>query len=80
VSIELKEPETKQIRSFAYFDHGAAFSFLGENQSVTAEDFISSVGVGIDLKPIDAFYGKFVVGVPLDFTDIKLHLSIQATY
>lgn len=80
VSIELKEPETKQIRSFAYFDHGAAFSFLGENQSVTAEDFISSVGVGIDLKPIDAFYDKFVVGVPLDFTDIKLHLSIQATY
>jgi hemolysin activation/secretion protein len=54
-----------QSRFIAFFDHGGAFPFKGNNQSIDSDDFLTSVGIGLDLKLFNKVSAKFMVGVPL---------------
>jgi hemolysin activation/secretion protein len=51
---------------FVFLDHGAAFPFRGDGASSTkAEDYLTSVGVGLDFDVIDSLLFKLSVGFPL---------------
>jgi hemolysin activation/secretion protein len=51
---------------FAFFDHGAAFPFRGnEGADSKSEDFLASIGVGLDFDVLESLSFKLSVGVPL---------------
>ncbi len=50
---------------FAFFDNGAAFPFRGNGEPQTkSEDFITSVGLGLDFDVLESVSFKLSVGVP----------------
>jgi len=51
---------------FAFIDNGAAFPFRGDDQPDTrSEDFITSVGLGLDFDVFESVSFKLSVGVPM---------------
>lgn len=51
---------------FAFIDHGAAFPFRGDSEpDHTSEDFLTSVGVGLDFDVFESLSFKLSVGAPL---------------
>lgn len=51
---------------FTFLDHGAAFPYRGDGESESkSEDFLTSVGVGLDFDLFDRVSVKLSAGVPL---------------
>jgi hemolysin activation/secretion protein len=51
---------------FVFLDYGAAYPFRGDNEpSKKADDYLTSVGVGLDFDVIDSLLFKLSVGFPL---------------
>lgn len=74
----------EQSRGFAFFDHGAAFPFKGNGLGVTRDDYLTSIGAGINLDLGGGVSGRVQVGTPLfsrgDGKDGSTwHLYFQAT-
>ncbi|MCW8889463.1 MAG: BamA/TamA family outer membrane protein, partial [Sedimenticola sp.] len=77
-----ENPFTDKWRAFAFFDHGGAFPFKGNNAGVNDDDFLSSIGFGLGVNFDKTLRGRVVVGVPLSsrddkHDDVRIHFYLQ---
>ncbi len=71
--LPLPEPEVlgfsprKALQGFVFADHGGAFPYKGNNESINKNDFLTgvNVGVGLNLNFTKYLSGKVSMGVPL---------------
>jgi hemolysin activation/secretion protein len=68
LSIEYDYPirALPKLKGILFIDHGGAFPFKGNNNSVSSADYLTSVGFGANFVYSKRFSGKVVVGVPLN--------------
>lgn len=78
-------PAYKQTRLLLFLDHGGAFPFKGNNQSINSDDFLTSIGAGLDIRAFGKTSAFLTVGIPLDNRldgqdDIQAHFSLQTSF
>jgi len=75
-------PLNKSVRGLAFFDHGGAFPYKGNNESSNSEDYLTSVGAGLAFNVNNRISGRLYLGVPLatrevDQSDVSMHFYLQ---
>jgi hemolysin activation/secretion protein len=60
---------TDKARGFYFFDHGGTFPYKGNDENISADDFLTSIGLGVNFTYSKYFSGKIVLGVPLNPPD-----------
>lgn len=75
-------PFTQRWRGVLFFDHGAAFPFKGNNESINSDDFITSAGGGVSINLGKKLQGRVLLGFPLGERDDgeddpRLHFYLQ---
>ena len=81
LSAEWSKPLYEKITGFIFVDHGGAFPFKGDNESIDSNDFLTSVGVGVTLKFSPDNVAKLALGLPLQHQDKnspRLHFTWQS--
>ena len=62
-------PFGQKMRGVLFLDHGGAFPFKGNDESTDNNDFLTSVGFGVNINLSRKLTGKVVVGIPLSHRD-----------
>jgi hemolysin activation/secretion protein len=52
-----------------FIDHGGAFPFKGAGGDITAQDYLTSAGFGIDLSPVQGVTAELAWSFPIGFRD-----------
>lgn len=82
LSTEWSKPLTQKTTGLIFIDHGGAFPYKGNNQSIDSNDFLTSFGVGVTLKFSQENMAKLALGLPLQHRDNKnsprLHFTWQS--
>ncbi len=78
------DPFAAQARALMFFDHGAAFPFKGNNEDTDRDDYLTSVGLGLQINLGPKLRGRIVVAQPLfqreDNEDgTTLHFYLEST-
>lgn len=73
----------EMVRGVAFVDHGGAFPYKGNGESIDHKDFLTSVGGGVIFQLSQYLSGRLYVGVPLGEReegqdDAKVHFFIQS--
>lgn len=74
------------VKGVAFIDHGAAFPYRPDGNSVQSNDFITGVGFGITFKFSKYFTGRLNLGIPLrnvgesDYKDVRFHFYLQSNF
>jgi hemolysin activation/secretion protein len=63
--LALENAAGKGFRTFTFADHGAAYAFKGNNARNNRDDYLTSVGFGLDMAFSNGFGGRFTVGIPV---------------
>jgi hemolysin activation/secretion protein len=76
-------PFEQRWRGILFVDHGGAFPFKGNDESIDDDDFLTSVGGGINLDLGPQLQARLVVGFPLSSRDDgeddpRLHFYLQS--
>nr|MBF0223752.1 ShlB/FhaC/HecB family hemolysin secretion/activation protein [Desulfobulbaceae bacterium] len=72
-----------QISGFGFVDHGGAFPFKAGGASINHDDFLTSVGCGLDFSFSKWLSGRLHFAVPLgerepDQADVRVHFYLQS--
>ena len=81
LSAEWSKPLSEKTTGLIFIDHGGAFLFKGNNQSIDSNDFLTSFGVGVTLKVSPENVVKLALGLPLQHQDKnspRLHFTWQS--
>lgn len=77
--------ENSRSRAFVFLDHGAAYAFKGNNEGRDRNDYLTSIGAGLNFSLTKSISGRLSVGFPLKSrTDVdgrdspRLHFFIQS--
>lgn len=75
-------PFTQRYRGILFIDHGGAFPFKGNDEGIEDDDFLTSVGGGLNINLDRNTQGRLVLGFPLQSRDDDedhptLHFYIQ---
>lgn len=54
-----------QWRGFVFLDHGGVFPFKGDDEGVDKDDFLTSVGLGLNIDLGKKFQSRLALGIPL---------------
>lgn len=81
VSAELSYPISQQVKGVFFLDHGAAFPYKGNDEPIEGSDYITSFGLGANVRFTDSISGNFIVGMPARAEDgsINVHFLIQTS-
>ena len=80
-SFEHTFPVSEAMRAFIFFDHGAAFPYKGNDEPITKDDFLTSTGVGLNIRFGDHLYGRFQAGIPLGpGHNMEVHMAVQLSF
>lgn len=66
---------SQQVKGFAFIDHGGAFPYKGNNQGSSSEDYLTSIGCGLNLYNLNNLSGKLVLGMPIDSSKSGLQIN-----
>lgn len=66
-----------QMKGFGFIDHGGAFPFKGNDQGSSSDDYLTSIGFGLNLYNSKYLSGKLVVGIPIDSPKERHGLQIE---
>ncbi|MFW6287862.1 MAG: ShlB/FhaC/HecB family hemolysin secretion/activation protein [bacterium] len=81
ISMELNKKYNDKVDYFMFWDHGGAFPYKGNNETITAEDYLTSVGQGFSVEFTEDLSGKFIIGFPLEKgKEPRLHFTIQRNW
>jgi len=58
-----------RARYFWFLDHGAAFPYKGNGEGTDSNDFLTSIGIGLDFSIYDVASGHISAGQPLNRRD-----------
>ncbi len=80
-------PLSNMVKGVIFVDHGGAFPFKGEDESIDSEDFLTSTGFGFLFDFSKHVSGRLVFGFPLHnkeddpegTADIRVHYQLQIT-
>lgn len=81
LSAEWGKPLSEKTTGLVFIDHGGAFPYKGNNQSIDSDDFLTSCGVGVTLKVSPENVVKLALGFPLQHKDKnspRLHFTWQS--
>lgn len=84
VSLEYSFPfhSSDKWRGFYFIDHGGSFPYKGNDENVTEEDYLTSVGFGVNFTCSKYFSGKLIAGYvldsPKDEGDFKIEFYLQS--
>lgn len=72
-----------KIKGFLFLDHGGAFPYKGDNQSIDSNDFLTGAGFGLIFNFSKYLSGKMICGIPLskpngEVEDAELHFYFQS--
>lgn len=72
-----------KVSGFAFLDHGGAFPFKADGASINHDDYLTSVGCGLDFFFSKWFSGRLHFAVPLgdrepDQADVRVHFYLQS--
>lgn len=75
-------PFTQRLRGILFIDHGGAFPFKGNDEGINKDDFLTSVGGGVNINFDRRTQGRLVVGFPVQSRDDgedtpTLHFYVQ---
>lgn len=82
VGVEYDFPwrESKKVKGLVFLDHGSTYNSY--NNGSQSHDFLTSTGVGIVFNSSPDFFGKIVVGIPLNSSKehdkTRIHLFLQS--
>lgn len=81
VSAELSYSISQQVKGVFFLDHGAAFPYKGNDEPIEGSDYITSFGLGANVRFTDSISGNFIVGMPARAEDgsINVHFLIQTS-
>lgn len=82
LNAEWSKPLSKKSTGFIFIDHGGAFSYKGNNESIHSTDFLTSVGVGVTMNFSAENALKLALGLPMQHQDKnspRLHFIWQST-
>lgn len=65
LSAEWSKPLSEKTTGLIFIDHGGAFPYKGNNQSIDSDDFLTSCGMGITHKFLSEHVVKLALGLPL---------------
>jgi len=76
-------PLRDKIKGFIFLDHGGAFPYKGDDQSIDSDDFLTGAGFGLIFNFSKYLSGKMICGIPLskpngDVEDAELHFYFQS--
>jgi len=78
LNAELGRTDSDKCNPFIFFDHGGIYPYKGNEESFNRDDYLTSVGLGLNINFTSDITGKFVLGLPLNLDeDPRVHLSIQ---
>ena len=84
LSAEMSFPfhNSEKAQGFVFLDHGGAFPYKGNNQGPDSNDFLTSVGLGANIKFSKVTSGKIVFGLPLSSPKeydqkLRVHFFLQ---
>ena len=81
ISMEYKTTVSDRLIGMLFFDHGAAFPYKGNEEPITYEDFLTSIGASATIRFTDNVSGQLVLGLPLTGTrSIRVHFSTQSVF
>lgn len=78
-------PFAAKLRALAFIDHGAAFPFKGNNEGIDRDDFLTSVGIGMQINLGPRLKGRILLATPIyqrlddDFDGPRLHFYLEST-
>ncbi len=77
-------PFTERMRALLFFDHGGAFPYKGNNEGTDRDDFLTSVGFGVQLNLGEKLQGRLLIAQPLfkrddNEDDVRVHFYLQST-
>lgn len=79
-----KHRVTSTLSTFAFVDHGGVFPFKGANVGVEPDDFLFSVGQGLNYSHGPHLQGRLTMSLPLrkndldlDYKSVRLNLFVQ---
>lgn len=71
----------KAVKGALFVDHGGAFPFKGDGESIDSDDFLTSAGLGLVFDFGDYFSARIYLGFPLhdptNDQDERIHFSLQ---
>ena len=82
VNAEWSKALSKKTTGLIFIDHGGAFPYKGNNESIDSNDFLTSFGVGVTLKFSQENVVKLALGLPMQHQDKnspRLHFIWQST-
>ncbi|MCC5794615.1 MAG: ShlB/FhaC/HecB family hemolysin secretion/activation protein [Chromatiales bacterium] len=80
------ESGRSDLRALLFVDHGAAFPFRPPGSGArSSDDYLTSIGVGLNLSWRSRVTGRAALGVPLDDpfdnqSSVRLHVYLQAAF
>ena len=85
VTAELNFPLIQHLKGIVFLDHGGAFPYKGNNESIDDKDFLTSAGFGCNIDFPKFLSGKLSFGFPIGGRDEKLDLMrinflVQASF
>jgi hemolysin activation/secretion protein len=81
IRLGLSTSLTERVNSFIFLDHGGAYPYKGNEESVDEENYLTGTGFGISSNFTENISGRFALGLPLDLEeDPKLHFSLQTVW
>lgn len=81
----LADTDWSALRLVAFLDHGGAFPYRPGGTGGSSDDFLTSLGVGVNLGWRSRLTGRAYLGVPLNDpfdnqNSVRAHLYVQATF
>jgi len=72
-------------RYFLFLDHGGAFPYKGNGEGIDSDDFLTSIGIGVDFSIYDVATAHISVGKPVmrredDEDGGRINFTLQAAF
>lgn len=79
------QPLSEMVKGILFVDHGGAFPYKGNDESIDHTDFLTSVGGGLLFEFSQYLGGRVYLGIPLgdreeDQDSVKLHFFLQSRF
>ncbi|MCM2264049.1 MAG: BamA/TamA family outer membrane protein [Desulfuromonadales bacterium] len=79
------QPLHEMVKGVLFVDHGGAFPYKGNGESIDHTDFLTSVGGGLLFQFSQYLGGRLYLGVPLgdreeDQDSVRLHFFLQSRF
>ena len=71
-----------KVKGLVFVDHGGAFPYKGNSQSIDNDDFLTSIGTGLNLNFSKYLSGKVLLALPLQNRENErlIHFYLQSVF